>query len=127
MAYFEYSTDNTNWITNLPQPVRMDGSLEDLDVNSYRSVVNGNIYRNVLGYKWEKISLEFNWVPETDAYTLINTVRTANNIYIRFRSPSSSTYTKTLRGYISKLSYQQVKTSLGIGYTIAFNFVEGRR
>lgn len=127
MAYFEYSTDNNTWVTTLPQPVRMNGSLEDLDVNSYRSVVNGNIYRKVVGYKWEKISLEFNWISEADAYTLINTVRNANNIYIRFRSPSDSTYTNVLRGYISKLSYNQVKTQLGIGYTVSFNFVEGRR
>ncbi len=127
MAYFEYSTNGTTWITNLPQPITMNGSLEDLDVNSYRSVVNGNIYRKVVGYKWEKISLEFNWIPEADAYDLINTVRSANNIYIRFRSPSSSTYTNVLRGYISKLSYNQVKTQLGIGYTVSFNFVEGRR
>lgn len=127
MAYFEYSTDGSTWITNLPQPYNMNGSLEDLDVNSYRSVVNGNVYRKVVGYKWEKISLEFNWIPETDAYALLDTIRSANNIYIRFRSPTSSTYTQTLRGYIAKLSYNQVKTQLGIGYTVSFNFVEGRR
>ena len=80
-----------------------------------------------MGYKWQKISCEFNWLKEADAYTLINTFSTANNVYIRFRSPSASTYTKTIKGYVSKLSYQQVKTSLGIGYTVSFNFIESRR
>lgn len=127
MAYFEYSTNGTTWIANLPQPSAMNGDLEDLDVNSYRSVTNGNLYRTVVGYKWQKISLEFNWLSESDTFTLINTFQTANNVYIRFRSPTTNTYTKTIRGYVSKLSYQQVKTSLGIGYTVSFNFIESRR
>lgn len=58
----------------------------------------------------------------------MSTVRTANNIYIRTKSPllSSGGYV-TLKGYISKLHFELVKASNADGYKISFDFVEGYR
>ena len=55
MSYFDFSTNGTSWITNLPQPSSLSYDAEDLDSDSYRSVSNGNIIRKVIGYKWQKI------------------------------------------------------------------------
>jgi len=129
MAYFEFSTDNTTWVTNLPQPASLSYDAEDLDSDSYRSVANGNIVRKVVSYKWQKISFGYNYLTEAQAKTLIATLRTANNIYIRTKSAllSNNDGYVTLRGYISKLHFEFVKTSSGDGYTVSFNFVEGKR
>lgn len=46
----QYSADGTTF-TNLSAPASISGDAEDLDLDSYRSVVNGNIIRTIIGYK----------------------------------------------------------------------------
>lgn len=124
----QYSADGVTF-TNLSAPASISGDAEDLDLDSYRSVVNGNIIRTIIGYKWQKIEIAYNFLSENDAAALMSTFREANDIYIRVKSPVlSSSGTTTLKGYVSKLHFDWIQTGAGEGgWSVSFNFVEGAR
>lgn len=126
MAYFDFSTNGTTWITNLPEPATQTIDYEDLDLDSYRSVVSGNIIRRILGYKWIKVGFGYNFLTEAQAKSLENVLRQANNIYIRIYTPQNTTKT-VYRGYVSKVRFELTRTAAGRGYTASFNFIEGTR
>ena len=50
---------NNAWV-DMPDPSKLTINSEDLDVDSYRSVVNGNLIRNKLG-TWITVGFEFNF------------------------------------------------------------------
>lgn len=114
-----------------PQSYNIDG--EDLDLDSYRSVVNGNLIRNILGFKWQKAQFEFAFKYETDAGDLISKVANTYPLVIKCKSPILATDGwVTLTGYVSqiKCEYQsayQADGTFGGGYIVSFNFVEGTR
>lgn len=126
--YFAFSRDNVNWINDLPVPSSLSVNGEDFDLDSGRSCVNGNITRRIIGYKWSAISFSWNFLTEAQASYLINTIRTANNVYIKTKSPLLSVNgIVTLCGYVSRYSADLVKSAQGDGYSVSFNFVEGKR
>ena len=124
----QYSADGSTF-TNLTTPAAISGDAEDIDLDSYRSVVSGNMIRTIIGYKWQKIGISYNYLSEDDAAALMNTFREANNVYIKVKSPVlSSSGTTILKGYVSQLHFDWVQTGAGEGgWSISFNFVEGVR
>lgn len=101
----QYSADGSTF-TNLTTPAAISGDAEDIDLDSYRSVVSGNIIRTIVGYKWQKIGISYNYLSEDDAAALMSIFREANNVYIKVKSPVlSSSGTTTLKGYVSQLHF----------------------
>ena len=128
MSYFDLSKDGHTWITGLPVPSKLSGSSEDLDNQSFRSVVNGNINRTIVGYKWKKLSFEFQGLPDLTAKRLLEVLEEGNDIYIRSSAVITGRASNTLCGYVSKLSFEYIQTGANEGvWTISFNFVEGKR
>ena len=115
------STDNSNW-TQMKSPSSYKISWEDLDNDSYRSVMNGNLIRNVIKRRWAKIS--FSWGLLSD--TQINTILTAVNkdtVYFKMLSPAFGTSGFiTFKGYVSKMETELLEGM--VGYTLSFNVIQ---
>ena len=114
---------------DMPEPSSYDIDGEDVDTDTYRSVINHNIIRTNISYKWQKVQMMFRFKTEADAFDLISKV----NVYpltCKFRTPIMSTvdnndYWREMVGYISKIQLKMHDKELG--YEVSFNFVEGRR
>lgn len=128
MLWQVYDSTNTQWV-DMPEPseYKIDG--EDVDTDTYRSVINHNIVRTNISYKWQKVQMMFRFKTEAEAFDLIGKI----NVYplrCKFRTPIMSTvdsgyYWKDMRGYISKVSMEM--HDIEMGYQVSFNFVEGLR
>lgn len=98
---------------------------EDLDKNSYRSTINGNLFRHPLSKHWYKIAFSWNYLTASEVKTIVEKVN-QDNLYIRCQSPAFGTNNQVvLQGYVSKISTEMLEGQ--IGYTLSFNFVESRR
>lgn len=98
---------------------------EDLDKNSYRSTINGNLFRHPLSKHWYKIAFSWNYLTASEVKTIVEKVN-SDNLYIRCQSPAFGTNsTVILQGYVSKISTEMLEGQ--IGYTLSFNFVESKR
>ncbi len=122
-----------NQFVDMPEPQTYSVDGEDLDLDSYRSITNGNLIRNILGFKWQKIKFEFGFKYESEASDLISKVANTYPLTIRCKSPILGTDNYvTLTGYISQMQceYQPCYLqdgSFGGAYKVTFNFVESSR
>lgn len=98
---------------------------EDLDKNSYRSTINGNLLRHPLSKHWYKIGFSWNYLTADEVKTIVEKVN-QDNLYIRCQSPAFGTNNQViLQGYVAKISTEMLEGQ--IGYTLSFNFVESKR
>lgn len=115
---------------DMPEPSSYEIDGEDVDTDTYRSVVNHNIVRTNISYKWQKMQMMFRFKTEAEANALITAIN-HYPLYCRFRTPimttadNSGNYWKELEGYISKVSLKM--HDIELGYEVSFNFVEGIR
>ena len=117
---------NNAWV-DMPDPSKLTINSEDLDVDSYRSVVNGNLIRNKLG-TWITVGFEFNFRLETEVEVLMNNVINVYPLRIKIESPILAVSHKNdLTGYVGKSSVERVYSQVGTGYTVSFNFIEGQK
>ena len=118
---WQTSVDNSTW-TNMLTPDDYKIDWEDLDKDSYRSVVNGDLIRNVLKRRWSKIALTFKGVSDSECQTLLSSVN-RETVYFKMRSPAFGTNNFiTFKGYVSKMS---AKTDLlRKGWDVSFNIVQ---
>lgn len=125
MAIWQVYENNT-WV-DMPDPSSLSVNSEDLDVDSYRSVINGNLIRNKLG-TWVTVGFEFNFRAEAEVMELLSHVINVYPLRIRVDSPYMQLLGKqTLIGYVGKSQVERIYTQTGMGYTISFNFIEGRK
>lgn len=117
--------ENNNWV-DLPEPSEYSVNSEDLDVDSYRSVVNGNLVRNKLG-TWTTISFKFNFQFESDAIDFLAHIINVYPLKIKAKSPLITGGKAELIGYVGKSTSEYIYTQVGMGYTISFNFIEGKK
>ena len=111
--------------TNMKSPSSYKIDWEDLDKNSYRSTINGNLFRHPLSKHWYKIGFSWKYLTRAELKTIVEMVN-QNNLYIQCTSPAFGTNNKiTLQGYVSKISTEMIEGQLG--YTLSFNFVESKR
>ena len=82
------SANGTYTTMKTPSSYELEGN--DLDTNSYRSVVNGNLNRTIIGKKWLTVKMTFNYLTESE----LETITTALNyypMYVKLKSPVFST------------------------------------
>ena len=78
------SASGTYTTMKTPSGYKLHG--EDLDTNSFRSVVNGSLNRTIIGKKWVSISMTFNYLTETQLET-ITTELNKWPMYVKLKSP----------------------------------------
>ena len=78
------SASGTYVTMKTPSQFHLDG--EDLDKNSYRSIVNGNLFRTIIGKKWVSAKFTFNYLTESELETICEVL---NNypMYVKLKSP----------------------------------------
>lgn len=82
---------------------------EDLDSNSYRNVINGNLVRKRLSSKWYKGSMSFNYLTEAELEYILPIIN-QNPLYIQIKDPLFGTDGwATLECYVSKASVEMIK------------------
>ena len=117
---------NNAWV-DMPDPSKLTINSEDLDVDSYRSVVNGNLIRNKLG-TWITVGFQFNFRLTSEVEALMNNVINIYPLRIRIESPILAVSGKNdLTGYVGKSSVERIYSQVGTGYTVSFNFIEGQK
>lgn len=82
---------------------------EDIDSNSYRSIVNGNLIRRRLSSKWFKGSFSYNYITQEEAETILSAI---NNypLYVRVKSPMfGASGVVEFEAYVSKVSIEMLK------------------
>lgn len=115
------STNGTSW-TQMKSPSSYKISWEDLDNDSYRSVTNGNLIRNVIKRRWAKISLSWTFLTASQISTILSAVN-KDNVYFKVVSPAfGSGGFISFKGYVSKMETELLKGM--VGYSLSFNVVQ---
>lgn len=86
MMLWETKASASGTYTTMKTPSNYELEGNDLDGNSYRSVVNGNLNRTIIGKKWLTVKMSFNYLTESQ----LETICTALNyypMYVKLKSP----------------------------------------
>ena len=119
------STDGTDW-TLMKSPSTYKINWEDLDKDSYRSVITGNLIRDVIARRWSKMSMEWSLISSSDVSAICSAVN-KGTVYFKMLSPAWGTGGfLVFKGYVSKLNAELVKGSNG-KYKLTFNIVQMER
>ena len=81
------SQDGTNW-SNLPIASSYTLEYNDLDDDSFRSKLSGNLVRRRISRTWVKIGLHYNFVTDAQLNTIARRVNTNQKFYVRAKSPA---------------------------------------
>ena len=129
---WQTSTNNSTW-TDMKTPSEYKLSWEDLDHDSYRSVVTGNLIRNVVKRRWVKISLSFKYLTASEVDAILKAVNKAT-VYFRVKTPafgSSSGIPSgtsgewfSFQGYVSKMEVELLQGN--VGWALSFNIVQSK-
>lgn len=107
-----------------PSSYKID--MEDLDVDTYRSVETGNLIReNIIGRRWFKVAMSWNLLNASEVETILSSVN-RDNTRFRFKSPAFGTNEWVeFDGYVSKMSTELLQGQ--VGWTVSFNVVQSKR
>lgn len=114
------------WYCNgnlMPSPSTYKISWEDLDNDSYRSITNGNLIRNVIKRRWAKISLSWSLLPASKVNQILSQVNTDRPVF-RVMSPAFSNGYISFVGYVSKMETELLEGM--VGYSLSFNIVQSK-
>lgn len=127
---WETKSSSSGTYTTMKTPSSYELSMEDLDTNSYRSVVTGNLTRTILGKKWLSVKMSFNYLSESE----LETIATALNywpIYVKLKSPlfgSSGLWEGKMYCNKFNVSMQQNKTNNGQTWNnLSFTLVQSEK
>ena len=122
MLIWYTSSDGANW-NLMKSPSTYDIDWEDLDNNSYRSVTNGNLNRDVINRKWVKLALSYKLLTDDEVKTIMNAVN-QGELFVRCLSPVFGDGTVSFKAYVSKVSSSYVQIRDGHGWSLSFNIVQ---
>ena len=106
-----------------PSTYKID--MEDLDLDSYRSVMTGNLIRNVIARRWFKVQMSWKLLDYNQVQAILSQVNQDNRMF-RFKSPAFGTNEWVeFNGYVSKMSCELLEGQ--VGWTLSFNVVQAVR
>lgn len=118
------STNNSSW-TGMMTPDKYKIDWEDLDKDSYRSAMTGDLYRNVIRRRWAKVGMTFKDLSEDECSAILEAVN-QDTVYFRFLSPAFKTSGYiSFEGSVSKMSVE-VDDLVEKGWTVSFNVVQAK-
>lgn len=109
--------------TDMKTPSSYKHDLEDLDKDSYRSVVSGNLIDSVISKKWTKLGMEYNHLTQAELFSIL-TVLNANPIYVKVKNHPLFNADKEMEMRCSKVSYTMLEDH---NYTLSFNLVQKKK
>ena len=84
---FQISQDNITW-ADIPIPSEYGLSYEDLDDESYRSKLTGNLIRRRISPRWLKLSMRYNFLSDSQLNTVARAINTNQKFFIRCKGPA---------------------------------------
>lgn len=113
--------------TDLQTPSTYKLTMEDIDNDSYRSVMNGNLIRNRLNPRWIKLELTYNRVSDSELNAIARAINSNQKFYIQCKSPAfgnmgtDSTWVQ-FAGYCSNFSAEMLQGQNG--WMLSFNIIQ---
>ena len=118
---WQISNDNVNWV-DMKTPSKYKVDWEDLDLDSYRSVITGNLIRNVIARRWFKVGMSWSLLDYNQVEDILSKVN-KDDVYFRFKSPAFGTNEwVSFKGYVSKMSSDLLQAQ--VGWSLSFNVVQ---
>lgn len=106
----------------MPQPTDYEIEVEDLDANTYRSIVTGDMIDSVVSINWSKCKFKFENLTFEQAHDLIQKCST-NPIYAKIENPIWGSGYLEAKFRCSKKSIGKMLTA-GKKYTVSLNLVQ---
>lgn len=97
---------------------------EDLDSNSYRSIVTGDLIDKRVSASWSKIQFNYNKITEEEAYAILPLLQ-YNPLYIRAKNPIFGTEYVEMQVRCSKKKAEKLEANLG--WNLSFNLVQKKK
>lgn len=117
--------DKVQWYIDgieMPQPTTFEIEVEDLDANSYRSIVTGNLIDSVVSKNWSKCKFKFEGLTKAQATDLIQKC-SANPINAKIENPIWADGFLDAQFRCSKKTITKMQTASRL-YTISLNLVQ---
>ncbi len=123
MLLWQAKTTLGGTYADMATPSTYTHNLEDLDKDSYRSVVSGNLIDTVISKKWTKIGMEYNHLTKAELYSLL-TVLNANPIYVKVKDHPLFNVDTEMEMRCSRLDYEMLENH---NFKLKFNLVQKKK
>lgn len=120
---WQAKTSSGSAYTNMKTPSTYKHSLDDLDKDSFRSVVSGNLIRTIVSKKWTTLSMKYNHLTEAELYSIL-TVLNAYPIYVKIKDHPLYNGDKEMQMYCAKPSYEMLENR---NYKLQFNLIQSKK
>lgn len=112
--------------TDMKTPSTYKIDYEDLDKDSYRSIVTGNLIDNVISKKWSKIAMSYNYLTAEEVNTIINAIN-QNPIIMQATNPLYSANNTPIKEMEMRCSKVNIEMNENKAYTMSFNLVQKKK
>ena len=85
---FQISQNGTTDWTPIDIPSEYTVSWNDLDDDSFRSKLTGNLVRKRVSRSWVKLSMHYNRLTDAQLNTIARAINTNQKFYIRCKAPA---------------------------------------
>ena len=124
------SLDKVIWNVNgveIPTPSGVKYDFEDLDKQSYRSVIDGSLIRDRIASEFTKIQLSYKYLTPSMAKRVRDAIKTNEKYTVKFKSPilNDDGDFVTFVAYTSKMSFEMLE--MQVGYSASFSIIQVRK
>ena len=123
MLIWETKVSLTDEYVKQKSPSTYGGDVEDLDNNSYRSIVSGDLNDTVVSKAWSKLKFSYKFLTKSEINSLLALLKN-NPIYVRAEDPALGTEIVEMQMRCSKKSWEMLETG---DYTLSFNLVQKKK
>ena len=124
------SLDKVIWYVNgveMPTPSGVKYDFEDLDNQSYRSVIDGSLIRDKIASEFTKIQLSYKYLTPSMAKRVRDAIKTNEKYTVKFKSPilNDDGDFVTFVAYTSMMSFEMLE--MQVGYSASFSIIQVRK
>lgn len=120
------SQNGTTW-SNLQTPSSYKLEYNDLDNDSFRSVINGDLKRSRVKPRWIKLTLSYNRCTDDELDTIARAVNTNQTYHVQCKAPAfgnmglNNTWVQ-FEGYTSQYSADMLPKQQG--WNVSFSIIQ---
>lgn len=127
---FQISQNGTSNWEDIPIPSEYSVSWEDLDDDSFRSRLTGNLVRRRISRSWVKLSMNYYFVTDSQLNFIARRINTNQLFYIRCKAPAFGNMGTDndwvqFRAYCSNYSADMLP--LQSGWSLSFNIIQSHK
>lgn len=124
------SLNKVIWYVNgveMPTPSGVKYDFEDLDNQSYRSVIDGSLIRDKIASEFTKIQLSYKYLTPSMAKRVRDAIKTNEKYTVKFKSPilNDDGDFVTFVAYTAKMSFEMLE--MQVGYSASFSIIQVRK